>query len=59
MHVARQECCFFQKINEQYRFFEEIQVLPHPRWVMQYRRKSMKEFVSLYLEYLTKAIFFS
>ncbi|MDX1942242.1 MAG: DUF4918 family protein [Saprospiraceae bacterium] len=46
---------FFQKINEQYHFFDEILVLPHPRWVMQYRRKSIEEFVSLYVEHLIKA----
>lgn len=50
---------FFQKINEQHRFFDEILVLPHPRWVMQYRRKRMEEFVSLYVDYLTKAKTFS
>lgn len=46
---------FFQKINEQHGFFEEILVLPHPRWVMQYRRKRLTEFVKVYVEALRKA----
>lgn len=46
---------FFQKINEQHGFFEEILVLPHPRWVMQYRRKKLDGFVNAYVEALCKA----
>lgn len=46
---------FFQKINEQHGFFKEILVLPHPRWVMQYRRKKLDEFVKAYAEALRKA----
>ena len=30
-------------------FFERILPLPHPRWVMQYRRKRKEEFVGQYL----------
>lgn len=46
---------FFQKINEQHGFFKEILVLPHPRWVMQYRRKKLDEFVKAYVKALCKA----
>ncbi len=28
-----------KKLNDQYRWFEEVIALPHPRWVMQYQRK--------------------
>ncbi len=31
---------FLTKLNEKYAFFDEVIPLPHPRWVMQYRRKS-------------------
>jgi hypothetical protein len=41
---------YFSKVNERYGFFKEIIPLSHPRWVMQYRRKRMEEFVRLYLE---------
>lgn len=51
-----QNAKYFQKINAQHRFFEEIIALPHPRWVMQYRRKRVEEFVELYVEQLNKAI---
>lgn len=42
----------FKRLNEKYRFFKEIIPLPHPRWIMQYRRKKVDEFVSLYLHKL-------
>lgn len=44
---------YFSRINAQYGFFKEIIPLPHPRWVMQYRRKKMAEYVDLYLEKLS------
>jgi hypothetical protein len=43
---------YFRRINEQHGFFREIVPLPHPRWVMQYRRKRLGEFVELYLSRL-------
>lgn len=46
---------YFQKINEKHGFFEQIIPLPHPRWVMQYRRKSVGEFVQMYVENLVRA----
>jgi hypothetical protein len=42
----------FNKLNEHYKFFSEIIPLPHPRWIMQYRRKSMSEYVKMYLDAL-------
>lgn len=50
-----QNAAYFQKINEKYGFFEQIIPLPHPRWVMQYRRKRVEEFVEMYVENLGKA----
>lgn len=41
---------FFRKLNEKHGFFERIDPLPHPRWVMQYRRKSLDFFVEKYVE---------
>jgi hypothetical protein len=43
---------YFSRVNERYRFFREIIPLPHPRWVMQYRRKKIGEYVSSYIEQL-------
>ena len=42
----------FSRINEEHGFFKEIIPLPHPRWVMQYRRKKVKEYVELYVRKL-------
>jgi hypothetical protein len=42
----------FQKLNEKYQFFKEIIPLPHPRFIMQYRRKKIDEYVQLYVEKL-------
>lgn len=36
------------RYNDQWQFFREIIPLPHPRWVMQYRRKKMDSFIDLY-----------
>lgn len=47
-----QNFAFFQKINARYGFFERIYPLPHPRWVMQYRRKQVDEYVDKYLALL-------
>jgi hypothetical protein len=41
---------YFSKVNKQHGFFKEIIPLPHPRWIMQYRRKKIEEFVDLYLK---------
>ncbi len=45
---------FLSKFNEQEGFFEKVVPLPHPRFIMQYRRKRLEEFVGLYLEKLTQ-----
>ncbi|MFT3824077.1 MAG: DUF4918 family protein [Chitinophagaceae bacterium] len=42
----------FSKLNAKHGFFKEIIPLPHPRWVMQYRRKKVNEFVEMYVEKL-------
>lgn len=39
---------YFQQLNQRHGFFKSIEPLPHPRWVMQYRRKRMEEFVARY-----------
>ena len=42
------------KLNEQYKLFEKIIPLPHPRWVMQYRLKRKTEFVNEYISKLSE-----
>lgn len=43
---------FLSKFNEAEGFFEKIVPLPHPRFIMQYRRKRVEEFVEIYLSAL-------
>jgi hypothetical protein len=40
----------FSRLNGIHQFFEKIIPLPHPRWIMQYRRKKLDEFVKVYLD---------
>ncbi len=41
---------YLDKLNAKLGLFEKILPVPHPRWVMQYRRKRMEEFVDVYLD---------
>lgn len=43
---------FLQALNKEYKFFDEIVPLPHPRFIMQYRRKRLDEFISIYTQTL-------
>jgi hypothetical protein len=42
----------FQRLNAGHRFFDRITALPHPRWVMQYRRKTTGDYVKQYVQAL-------
>lgn len=45
---------FLSKINEKYKFFEEIIPLEHPRFIMQYNSKHKDEFLEKYLRALNQ-----
>lgn len=47
---------YFCRLNAQYHLYKEIVALPHPRWVMQYRRKSKDEFIRLYIDKLSHVL---
>lgn len=47
---------YFCKLNDQYGLYKEIIPLPHPRWVMQYRRKRKEEFIQLYVDKLSQVL---
>ncbi|MCB0635758.1 MAG: DUF4918 family protein [Lewinella sp.] len=49
---------FFTQLNDEYKFFDEIIPLPHPRYVMQYRRKYLDEYRARYLAALMKGAAF-
>ncbi|MBP7167290.1 MAG: DUF4918 family protein [Bacteroidia bacterium] len=43
---------YFNGLNLEQGWFERIVALPHPRWVMQYRRKQLATFINRYVETL-------
>jgi hypothetical protein len=43
---------YLSSLNEKYRFFKNIIPLPHPRWIVQYRRKKYDYFLDEYLKLL-------
>jgi len=46
----------FKRINQAHGFFTEIIPLPHPRFIMQYRRKKVPEYIELYITKLKAAL---
>jgi len=45
----------FEELNQAHGFFQRILVLPHPRWVMQYRRSKLDDHLREYLDCLKDA----
>lgn len=45
---------YLSSLNDRFQWFEEILPLPHPRFIMQYRRKQKKQFIQQYLQFITK-----
>lgn len=44
---------FLSRINNDHKFFDEIIPLPHPRFILQYRRKQKETYIRHYLEALS------
>ncbi len=47
---------YLKKLNEDLRFFDKIIPLAHPRFIMQYRRKKMSDYVNDYVIKLTAGL---
>jgi hypothetical protein len=47
---------FLRMINDEGKFFERIIALPHPRFIMQYRRKRVTEYVGDYVAKLNSVL---
>ncbi len=45
---------FLSKLNQQHGLVKEIVPLPHPRFIMQYKRKQLLEYVDLYVKTLNR-----
>lgn len=43
---------FLSILNQKHRYFKEIIPLPHPRFIMQYRRKNKQAYINQYLDIL-------
>jgi hypothetical protein len=39
---------YVKSLNAEFNFFKTVVPLPHPRFVMQYKRKKLKEYIALY-----------
>lgn len=46
---------YLTAFNDKHHCFESIDVVPHPRWVMQYRRKEKEKYIGVYLDTLERA----
>ena len=52
--LGKKNADYFSKLNSTHHFFKEIITLEHPRWIMQYRRKKVNEYVGKYMEVLNE-----
>jgi hypothetical protein len=43
---------FMQVLNKEFQFFNRLEPLPHPRFVMQYKRKKLPEYIAQYIHAL-------
>jgi len=44
---------YLEQLNEKHRFFRSIIPLPHPRFIMQYKRKKLQEYIQRYITQLS------
>lgn len=45
---------FLSELNNRIQWFKNIIAVPHPRFIMQYKRKNLEAYINLYLEVLKK-----
>jgi len=48
---------YLKRLNDHHGFFQQIEGLPHPRWVMQYQYKKWGQFSKFYIEKIHSFIF--
>jgi hypothetical protein len=54
--LGRRNGEFLRKLNDELGLFERIEILDHPRFLMQYRRKLLAESVARYVEVLGRLL---
>lgn len=47
---------YLKAFDDKHPCFESIEVLPHPRWVMQYRRKEKQKYIDAYLDVFERVV---
>ncbi len=50
--LGKKNANYFNEINKEYNFFNEIRVLDHPRYIMQYKLKQLDKYLYEYLSVL-------
>lgn len=48
--LGKKNADYFLPINEEHKFFKQIAVLEHPRYIMQYRLKKIDNYIKKYLD---------
>lgn len=51
--LGKKNARFFKQINDREKLFDRIEVLEHPRYIVQYRSKHKEEFIAKYLKTLS------
>jgi hypothetical protein len=54
--LGKKNAKYFNEINSEYNFFGNIEVLEHPRYIMQYKRKSLGKYIGQYLGLLNNLV---
>lgn len=52
--LGKKNAKYFNEINNEHNFFEEIRVLDHPRYIMQYRLKRVNQYINQYISTVGK-----
>lgn len=52
--LGKKNAVYIKEINDEHRIFENIEVLEHPRFIVQYKRRYMDDYIDAYLEKLKK-----
>ncbi|MBA2745929.1 MAG: DUF4918 family protein [Flavisolibacter sp.] len=47
---------YLNALNKKHKWFKEVRALPHPRYIMQYKRKEKQAFIGTYLEVIEEYI---
>lgn len=51
--LGKKNAKYLKEINDELRLFDEIKVLDHPRYIMQYKLKMLDDYIAKYIKTLT------